>query len=134
MGVFAGWFPLFGLQTLIGITLAALVRGHKIVAAAATWVSNPFTYLPIYAFNFQVGRWLLGSRIEADFDGVQTWDEFMALSSDFAIALFVGCFAVGLVMAAIAYGLGWQVASRIQHQHHQRQLRRHAGSEGQNRG
>lgn len=61
VGVFAGMFPIFGFQMAIAVVLAAFVRGNKIVAAAATWVSNPLSYLPLFAFNFQVGRWLLGS-------------------------------------------------------------------------
>jgi uncharacterized protein (DUF2062 family) len=54
-GVFSGCFPLFGLQIIIGVTIATVFRGHRIMAAAATWVSNPFTYVPLFAFNYQVG-------------------------------------------------------------------------------
>jgi hypothetical protein len=62
VGVFAGCFPIFGFQTLAALVLAVPFRGNKLAAAAGTWVSNPFTYVPIYAFNYQVGEWLLGSR------------------------------------------------------------------------
>ncbi len=103
MGVFAGWFPLFGLQTIIGVSLALLLRGNKFVAAAATWVSNPFTYLPIYAFNLKIGGWILGTQGMADVAGIQSWDEFWALGSELAIALFVGSFAVGCISAILSY-------------------------------
>jgi hypothetical protein len=59
-GIFCGCFPFFGLQTLLGVALASLVRGNHLLAAAGTWVSNPFTYVPLFWFNYQLGSWLLG--------------------------------------------------------------------------
>ena len=105
-GVFAGCFPLFGLQTIIGIILAILFRGNKIAAAAGTWVSNPLTYVPIYAFNYQVGSLLINknqiSATEVDF---QPWSELVALGSTIVGIVFVGCFVVGLIAAIITYFL-----------------------------
>ncbi|MEA5471786.1 DUF2062 domain-containing protein [Spirulina sp. 06S082] len=105
VGMFAGFFPLFGLQTIIGLILAAFFRGNKLAAAAATWVSNPFTYVPIYTFNFAVGRWLLGGKNIA----LETIDwnspEMLAVGSDFALRLFFGCFVVGLIAAILGYFL-----------------------------
>ncbi len=118
-GVFAGWFPLFGLQTIIGVALAAILRGNKIMAAAGTWVSNPFTYVPIYYFNFQVGEWLLkGLGISVSMPKLQefqtvveasgwgAFQDFLALGAGVAGTLFLGCFVVGLVSAVCAYYLG----------------------------
>ena len=42
-GIFCGCFPIFGLQTLVGIAMASVVRGNHLLAAAGTWISNPFT-------------------------------------------------------------------------------------------
>ncbi len=107
MGVLAGCFPLFGLQTLIGIGLAAVVRGNKLMAAAGTWISNPLTYFPIFAFNFKVGQWLLGPASEpVSFEGLQSWQEMMAMGADLVIALFLGSFVVGVFCSALSYFLG----------------------------
>ena len=59
-GIFCGCFPLFGIQTLLGIGLASVVRGNHLLAAAGTWISNPFTYVPLYWFNYRVGVLFLG--------------------------------------------------------------------------
>jgi len=61
-GAFSGLFPFFGLQIIIAVALCVPLRGNKIAAAAATWISNPFTYVPIYLFNLQVGQWILGQQ------------------------------------------------------------------------
>ncbi|MGK7888207.1 MAG: DUF2062 domain-containing protein [Leptolyngbyaceae cyanobacterium] len=125
-GVFAGWFPLFGFQTIMGIALATLLKGNKLMAVAATWVSNPFTYVPIYYFNFRVGQHLLaGVGVEAELpewsvlQDILTesgWDAFSQLAAFGGIvsaALFWGCFSVGLVSAIAAYFLGlWFVQRR----------------------
>ncbi len=60
IGIFAGCFPLFGLQTVLGLSLATLFRANRLLAATATWISNPFTYLPIYWFNYRMGCILIG--------------------------------------------------------------------------
>lgn len=101
-GVFAGSYPLFGLQTIIGVAIAAAIRGNKIVAAAGTWISNPLTYVPIYAFNYQVGRWLLGksSRVNLTERSPQEW---MSLGVDITVTLMVGSTLVGIVLAIISY-------------------------------
>ena len=71
-GIFCGCFPFFGFQTLLGIALASVVRGNHLLAAAGTWISNPFTYVPLYWFNFRVGSLVLGpGRPWPGFDAVR---------------------------------------------------------------
>ncbi|MGB0564385.1 MAG: DUF2062 domain-containing protein, partial [Spirulinaceae cyanobacterium] len=120
-GAFAGWFPLFGLQTILGLLLATLLRGNRLAAAAATWISNPFTYVPIYAFNFGLGQWLLPlPPIE-----LQTvdWNSFAALTEmggQFVLTLAVGCTVGGLVVALLCYGLSYGAIARLRQLSEQR--------------
>lgn len=114
VGVFAGWFPLFGLQTILGLLLATLMRGNRLAAAAATWISNPLTYVPIYAFNFGVGQWLLPLR-PLDLEQVN-WTssaELTQMGGQFLLTLAVGCIVVGLVMAVVGYGLSYVAVRRL---------------------
>ncbi|NET52369.1 MAG: DUF2062 domain-containing protein, partial [Merismopedia sp. SIO2A8] len=117
-GVFAGCFPLLGLQTIIGVAIAALIRGNKLMAAAGTWISNPLTYIPIFVFNFRVGQsllGLLGVDIQfADLDALgailtasngHTVSTILALGGGVFATLLVGCFIVGLIGATMAYFL-----------------------------
>lgn len=106
VGTFAGLFPLFGLQTVIGVLLAAFLRGNKFAAAAGTLISNPLTYVPIYIFNFKVGQWLLGwETIPVNQVDWQSFSELMQFGSTFAWTLVVGCFVVGLTAAISVYFL-----------------------------
>ncbi|MEO0540853.1 MAG: DUF2062 domain-containing protein [Cyanobacteria bacterium P01_A01_bin.105] len=113
-GVFAGCYPLFGLQTLIGVAIAAAIRGNKIMAAAATWISNPLTYVPIYAFNFQVGRWLLRQPMDLQiFTTADSFREWSSLGLDITQSLMVGSTAVGLGLGLISYILSLSLIQRI---------------------
>ncbi|NEQ51570.1 MAG: DUF2062 domain-containing protein [Leptolyngbya sp. SIO3F4] len=111
-GVFAGSYPLFGLQTIIGIAIAVGIRGNKIVAAAGTWISNPFTYVPIYAFNYQVGRWILGQSTENNLTQ-RSPQEWMSLGFDITVALMVGSTLVGLILAILSYYVGLYFAYNL---------------------
>ena len=101
VGIFSGCFPFFGLQTLIGVFLAKLLKGNSILAAVGTWISNPFTYLPLYYFNYRVGSLLLNRDINiVDFSHITTnelWSQGWYLSS----RLILGSICVGLVTGAI---------------------------------
>ncbi|MBF2079257.1 MAG: DUF2062 domain-containing protein [Synechococcales cyanobacterium T60_A2020_003] len=117
VGVFSGWFPWFGVQMIIAVALAALVRGNKIMAAASTWVSNPLTYVPIYAFNFHVGCWILGIDMGKDiFTEMSSWSDAVALGQDFLLVLLFGCFVVGLGVAALSYGAGLWLLQSVRQQ------------------
>ena len=114
VGAFAGMFPIFGFQILLGIFLAACVRGSKLTAVAATWISNPFTYLPLFAFNFRVGQWLLPAQ-GFEFKQLQkmNWQEVLALGPGFLTTWFVGCFFMGCLVGVFGYVLGLWLILRL---------------------
>lgn len=115
-GVFAGCFPLFGLQTIIGVLLAVIFRGNKFAAAIGTWISNPLTYVPIFAFNYKVGEVLLGFNNTIPQTNLQqnwqSWSTLMESGFDFVFTLFLGCFIVGLICAVGSYILCLKLVSR----------------------
>lgn len=115
-GVFAGLFPFFGAQTILGIFLAVLVRGNKLTAAVGTWISNPLTYVPIYLFNFKVGQRLLGTYdLSTDVDWTSS-AELLQAGQAFAVTLLLGCTVVGAIAAILAYCLGLWLIPRLRNQ------------------
>lgn len=122
-GVFAGFFPWLGLQIIVAVLLATAIRGNKIAAAAATWVSNPLTYVPIFAFNFKVGQWVLGKQDfsvnEIDWLSSDIWH----LGATFLWTLLLGCFIVGSIAAICSYFFSFRLISRLRHPHRRTQHR-----------
>lgn len=124
VGVFAGWFPWFGLQIVFALVLAVVVRGNKLIAAAATWISNPLTYIPIFGLNYYIGRQLLGMNDEPfEMNALTSWDGVKELGVEILVPLFVGSFVIGSVCSIIAYFVGHRVVYRSrQRRLHRRRL------------
>ena len=105
IGVFSGCFPFFGFQTIIGIILAKIFKGNLLLAAICTWVSNPFTYIPLYLFNYKVGSFLISSssilEIKPSLIDNQIWQK----GWNFSMSMLIGSFFVGINLAIIT-GLG----------------------------
>lgn len=115
LGTFAGMFPIMGFQIMFGVLLAILLRGNKIAAAAATWISNPFTYLPLFAFNFQVGQWLLRTyhlRFE-QLNHIRDWSHLLDLGGGFLATFLTGCFVNGTLTALLSYVTGRWIVERL---------------------
>ena len=109
VGVFSGCFPFFGLQSLMGVCLASLLKGNHLLAVIGTWISNPLTYIPLYWFNYKIGSFFLGSERELNnFSGLtqrQMWNQGWIISSRiFFGSILVGLF-FGLIFGLISYML-----------------------------
>lgn len=106
-GVFAGCFPFIGLQFIMAIIFAFMIRGNKFTAILGTWISNPFTYVPLFFLNFQVGKLILSffvSNNDLDF----SWDSLTELKNagtEITVTLLFGSMIVGLCFSSIAYYL-----------------------------
>ncbi len=113
VGVFAGCFPFFGFQSILGIVLATLIRGSKLSAIAGTWISNPLTYIPIFFLNYKVGQWLLGVETSFNPHSTDSLESFLALGPKLVITLLVGCFFVGAVTGIISYFASLYILKRL---------------------
>lgn len=60
LGVFLAFTPTFGVQTILTLSLAALLRVNPISATVGVYVSNPLTVVPMYALCYKLGAWILG--------------------------------------------------------------------------
>lgn len=120
LGVFAGSFPFIGLQTVIGVILATCLRSSKIAAAAGTWICNPLTCVPMYVFNYKVGKLLLGVEDRPELTlNFNSFSTFMELGFSFAVTLLTGCLVVGIVLAIITYFVSVRLI-RCWHKHNQK--------------
>ena len=101
IGVFSGCFPFFGFQTLLGIFFAKLAKGNIVLAAIGTWISNPFTYIPLYYLNYKVGSFFLNNSSnnlnETSFVIHDLWKQ----GRTFSLSLLLGSSCVGLLLALI---------------------------------
>lgn len=113
-GVFAGCLPLFGLQMILAIGFASLMRGNRWIAAISTWISNPLTYVPLYAWNFHLGRWLINSH-DDDFvpEDLTSLSQLVQYKSQLLVALLTGSLVMGCMTASFGYFLGLKLIRNL---------------------
>ena len=102
IGVFSGCFPFFGFQTLIGVFFAKIVKGNIVLAAIGTWISNPFTFIPLYYFNYKVGSIFLSNSSNDIIEKNLVIDDLWKQGTLVSIRLILGSSFVGLFLAFTA--------------------------------
>ena len=107
IGVFCGCFPLFGLQSLLGVGLASLLRGNYLLAMSGTWISNPLTYIPLYWFNYQIGSAVLDNgQYQYDLSRIgwqEIWGQGWILCSRLLLGSLISGFCLGTLFGIIVY-------------------------------
>ena len=108
-GVFCGCFPFFGLQMILSVGVATVVRGNPLLAAAGTLVSNPLTYVPLYWFNYLVGQRLLGpgssdTEVE-DISRSTLWAQGWGFTNRIMLGSVVVGAVLALLLGLLSYGL-----------------------------
>jgi hypothetical protein len=108
LGVFIAHTPTLGVQTILTLSLAALLKVNPISATVGVYMSNPVTMVPMYALCYRVGAWVVnaspGNGLEVSGEGF-----FWGLLSLGKTGLtwmwveFVGALIVGSLNAIIAY-------------------------------
>jgi uncharacterized protein len=122
-GIFVAWTPTFGMQTVIAIAAAALVRGNKAAVIPMVWVTNPLTNPAIYTFSYLVGHFLMTGEFRIDpamrakaltlmketmlldIWDASFWSRLWDVTKQIGLELWVGSCVVGLVVAAVTYPL-----------------------------
>lgn len=103
LGLFIGFTPTFGIQLLLAILFAFLLRQNKIATFIGVWITNPLTAPLIYGLEYQIGRLLLGlSPLAPDrFSYELSWSMGMQVGAP----LLVGSLVLGIPVAIIGYSL-----------------------------
>ena len=101
VGVFSGCFPFFGFQTLLGVFIAKIINGNLVLAALGTWISNPFTYVPLFILNYKVGAILLYNPSNIVINPKLLKDNFLNQGWFIVSRLILGSSLVGLIFGLI---------------------------------
>jgi hypothetical protein len=123
VGVFFSFTPLVSLHTVLALLVAFVFRLSKIAAAAGVWVNNPYTMPFVFYGCLRLGEWLLGIRVPPPAFERWTLETVLTAAVPYAAPLFLGTTIVGLVSAAIAYGIVYRIAVRVKSARQQRSTR-----------
>jgi uncharacterized protein (DUF2062 family) len=59
MGVALGFSPFLGFHLVLALGLATILKVNRLDAALGTFVGNPWTFPPVFALGYRLGRLLL---------------------------------------------------------------------------
>ena len=104
LGMFIGCSIPFGLQLLVSVPLAIMMRVSKVGATVGTLITNPVTIFFIYpAQTWVMYNILFGNREMGELPTEWTRESVMALSGPVIISFFLGGLALALILSPITY-------------------------------
>jgi uncharacterized protein (DUF2062 family) len=133
--------PTIGFQTLIVLGVATLLNANRPVSIVPTWLTNPITIPPVYAFTYYLGSlfWrgpdpasvtramgaAAGELESLDFLAFRAQlGVFLDLGLDVFIAMWIGGLIVGSIAAAVAYPLTLRTVVRLRERRARRRSKR----------
>jgi uncharacterized protein len=117
LGFFVACFIPTGGHTVIVLLLAFLFRTDKILAFAATWITNPYTIPFMYPVFCFVGSKVLGTGLSfkvIDKEIVHvihdfSWHNLLQLGEELVFSFLVGGFIFGIIFGGIGYFITYRM-------------------------
>lgn len=106
LGMFVGCSIPFGLQLIISVPLAIMVRVSKVGATVGTLITNPVTIFFIYPAQTYVMNLILfdGSLSFDRLMGLEwTWETVRKLGTEAMASFFIGGFVLAIILTPITY-------------------------------
>ena len=135
IGVFVGLLVPIG-QILLAAIVAIALRANLPMAVVGTFVTNAFTFAPIYYFAYRFGLVLLGESqpvetslaLDQDTQGLAAWlSMWFDKISKMGMPLFVGLLTLACCAAPVCYfGISWLWRGHTAHAWRQRAGAKHS--------
>ena len=111
LGMFVGCSVPFGLQLIVSVPLAMMMRVSKVGATIGTFITNPLTIWIIYPAQTMAMGWLLGRDFSWDYilkamravAKNNDWKTLLSLSGDVVVCFILGGLALAAVLTPITY-------------------------------
>lgn len=107
LGTFIAFSPWIGLHIASAVFLAWILRLNKVVVLTASFINNPWTIVPMYAFCLWFGVQITGSGSDipqVDWKALEFRDIFGVLKP-FLVPYVVGTLVIGTASAVAGYYL-----------------------------
>ena len=121
VGVFISFTPLYGLQTLLAIGAAVVLRLNRAATVAGTWLNLPWFAPVVYAGRCAWAPWWCptppasaepGWPTSSSQPGSLSWRDLPVLLDHMSLPLFVGTSLLGGVAGIVTYVVSFRLISR----------------------
>lgn len=129
-GLFVNFFIPCFFQVVTAIPLAFLVKGSRIAAVMATFISNNFTIPFLYPFQCYIGGYLICKPLQ--YEQIKTvlstiitnpsYDSIYQLGMHLMLAFFAGGTLLGIISAIFGYFIARRLAAEYQQKRHERRM------------
>ena len=106
LGMFVGCSVPFGLQLVVSVPLAVVMRVSKVGATLGTFITNPVTIFFIYpAQTYVVNRLLFGGSLSySRLENMEwTWEAVRQLGAEAVASFFIGGILLAVILTPITY-------------------------------
>jgi uncharacterized protein (DUF2062 family) len=106
LGSFIGMLPIPGLQLLVSLSVASLFKMNRKAACIAVFNTNIFTGTFVFAFNFWLGKTILGLHPEftmPDRLGISFIKNILYAGTDVFFSMLTGGIITGAIASVITY-------------------------------
>ena len=106
LGLFIGFMPSMGIQTVLGFFVAGLVNANRLVTVLGTLVTNPVTAVPFGAVALWLGDFMLpGAHLTGAELTSFDWAKLIDASGRLALAYLTGCLAMSAFFGVAGYAI-----------------------------
>ena len=101
IGAFCAFLPIPGIQMILAAFLSITFAANLPLAVILTWITNPFTYIPIVYFAIKIGGIFINaeSTYEIKSEQVNIFTDLM----QYWEPLFLGSFILSIISSLLSY-------------------------------
>lgn len=98
IGAFCAFLPIPG-QMIIAAFLSITFAANLPISVILTWISNPFTYTPIFYFAYKIGKIIINTDINVDEKQI----DILSNIKDIWEPLLLGSIILAIIGSIISY-------------------------------
>ncbi len=98
IGAFCAFLPIPG-QMIIAAFLSITFAANLPISVILTWISNPFTYTPIFYFAYKIGKIIINADINVDEKQI----DILSNIKDIWEPLLLGSIILAIIGSIISY-------------------------------
>ena len=101
IGAFCAFLPIPGIQMILAAFLSITFAANLPLAVILTWITNPFTYIPIVYFAIKIGGIFINaeSTYEIKSEQINIFTDLM----QYWEPLFLGSFILSIISSLLSY-------------------------------
>lgn len=119
LGILFGIIIPIGLQTLIIVPIAAILRANVYLSTSATLITNPITVVPIYYLAFKIGSYLTANELNwFEIEKIMnnpSYNNLSSLGSNILFPLLLGNLIFASVLSIIIYFAAFYIMKSYLH-------------------